>query len=311
MKRYYIGERLINLIDCSISYMEYGCDQVLHSHEAIEMVYTIAGQGEHIVNGQAVKTKRGSLIIMDSNCTYEIKMWETMKYYNIMFRGSFLNMNLDKESTLGQVLDKAYGYNLSDDFLKVDFKDEETAQKVSEIFFEILDESVRKENRYENVVRSDLDIIINMILRRADSQVAEVDDMFFSEVMEYVQNQSNNALSLVDAAKRFNYDPDHFSRKLKNCCGMTFKQLVISKKLSDVIYNLMLVSYNSNGVMQKIVAKDNVDVVNGSASVELIPEETFANGTVIKAHIWDSLSDMRPITNITGNSTELTITTAE
>lgn len=239
MKKYNIEERMINFTDCSVSYMEYGCDQLLHSHDGIEMVYVIAGQGEQIVNGKHMKAKRGSLLIMDSNCTHEIKMWETMKYYNIMFRGSFLDKNIDKTAGLSEVFDKVYGYDFSGDFLNADFTDEETIQKLSELFFEILSEGVKKEKRYEHLVRSRLDIIINTFLRRVDSFVKEEDNIFFSKVMDYIQGNHSDSLILKDVAKHFNYDSDHFSKKLKSCCGMSFKQLIIRKKLSDVIYNLL------------------------------------------------------------------------
>lgn len=251
MKKYNIEGRLINFKDCSVSYIEYACDQHNHLHDGIEMVFIVAGQGEQIANGKPIKAKRGSLLIMDSVCSHEIKMWETMKYYSIMFRGSFFCKDINKNASLGEVLYKVYGYNFSGDFISIDFTEEEMIQKISELFFEILVKSVKKEKRFEKMVRSRIDIIVNTVLRRLDSAVKEEDNLFFSDVMDYIQGNHSNTLTLKDVAKHFNYDSDYFSKKLKNYCGMSFKQLVIKKKLSDVIYNLLETDEPIETIIQK------------------------------------------------------------
>lgn len=69
-------------------------------------------------------------------------------------------------------------------------------------------------------------------------------------------------------------------------------QYILQKKLLKLLYN------------------DDVEVVDGTAVLEFIPEDVFQNGTVIKAFIWDSLSGMNAIDNITGASDSITINTA-
>ena len=239
MKRYYLKNGQIALGDCSVNYTEYSCNTLEHEHEAIELVYVISGSGEHVVNDTSVMAKRGSLLIMNHNCTHEIRMLETMKYYNIMFKASFIDNSLNENDDLKTLLNKRFSFEFSDDFLAVDFEDEESIQRVDRLFYDILGESIKKENRCIDMVRCYIDGIIHLMLRRVGTSASNEDDLFFKNVTKYVIKNSGEKLSLADAAKEFRYDPDYFSKKLKRSGGMTFTQLVLRKKLSDAIYNLL------------------------------------------------------------------------
>ena len=72
----------------------------------------------------------------------------------------------------------------------------------------------------------------------------------------------------------------------------------------------VLVSYIGT-VMDKVLYNNDVEVVDGVAELEFIPDDVFENGTVVKGFIWDSLSGMNAIDNLTGKSNSITINTAE
>ena len=88
MKRFKIENEQLS---CDVKYIEYGCDEKSHVHDGIEIIYIVAGRGEHKINDVSHRVQRGSLIIIDYECVHSVKIWETTKYYNILFRADFLN----------------------------------------------------------------------------------------------------------------------------------------------------------------------------------------------------------------------------
>lgn len=77
--------------------------------------------------------------MMDYNCVHSFKMWETMKYYNILFKASFLDKNMERDASLKELLKTNYEYVLTDKFLHIRLN-EEAAKKIEDLFLEILEE---------------------------------------------------------------------------------------------------------------------------------------------------------------------------
>lgn len=236
--------------DIKVNYMEYGHDEDCHTHDGIEMVYIIAGQGEHIINDKVIRTRRGSLIMMDYNCVHSFKMWETMKYYNILFKASFLGKDIERDAGLKELLKSYYEYDLNDRFLHVELN-EEAAQKVEDLFFEVLEEGIKKKDRYTELIRCHIDEILNLMLRNMNMQNNNDDDLVFTEAINYISENCDKSLQLEDVAKKFNYKPRYFSNKLKEYCGLSFKQLLIRNRLSNVMYYLCQTQESIDVIIQK------------------------------------------------------------
>lgn len=236
--------------DIKVTYLEYGHDEDCHTHDGIEIVYIIAGQGEHFINDKVIRTQSGSLIMMDYNCVHSFKMWETMKYYNILFKASFLDKNIERDASLKELLKTNYEYVLNDKFLHIRLN-EEAAQKIEDLFYEILEEGKKKEDRYQEMVRCHIDEIFNLMLRNMSMQNNYDDDSFLLEVINYIRENCEKPLQLEEVAKQFNYNSRYFSNKLKECCGLSFKQLLIRNRLSNVIYYLFKTEDSIDVIIQK------------------------------------------------------------
>lgn len=245
-----VDEGVFKHKDIKVTYLEYGHDEDCHTHDGIEIVYIIAGQGEPFINDNVIRTQRGSLIMMDYNCVHSFKMWETMKYYNILFKASFLDKDLERNASLKELLKTNYEYALTDKFLHIKFN-AETSQKVEDLFFEILEECKKREDRYQEIVRCHIDEIFNLMLRNMSMQNNDDDDLFFLEAINYIRENCDKALQLDDVAKKFNYNSRYFSNKLKEYCGLSFKQLLIRNRLSNVIYYLFQTQDSIDVIIQK------------------------------------------------------------
>lgn len=230
-------EKNLGRDDVDIRFVEYGHSEASHTHDGIELACVFSGQGENIINDEIIRSKRGTIIIMNYNCVHGIRVWETMKYYNIIFKASFLNENLKRDADLNEILKKHFKYNTKNDFLYAELEDEETVQKFERLFFEIFSEGLEKKERYADLVRCYLDEIINLFLRNTEQKNNDV-DLLLSQIIDYIGNNSTQNLQLEDVAKKFNYKPKYLSNKLKEYCGLSFKQLLIKKRLDKVIYYL-------------------------------------------------------------------------
>lgn len=54
---------------------------------------------------------------------------------------------------------------------------------------------------------------------------------FAQRIYEYVRSYSHKPLTVTDVADAFGYHPDHLSRVLKNCYGMTLKRVIAKQRI--------------------------------------------------------------------------------
>lgn len=244
-------QRLVHFGDFSMSYSKYGHEESKHTHDGIELVYIVSGNGEHIVNGNVLKAKKGTLCIMDYNCVHQIRMWENMEYYNILFKASFLDRRLKRETGLKELMQKYYHFDITDGFFCVDVNGETEQSRVEQLFFEMLCEGMEKKERYAELTRCCLDEVLNLMLRNWQRESDIFIDRNMAAAMSYIRENSDSMLQLNEVAARFNYVPKYFSQKLKDYCGMSFKQLLTAKRLADVINDLLETDLPMNEIILK------------------------------------------------------------
>lgn len=220
--------------DVNVCYNEYGHSEPTHLHEGMELMFIVSGQGENIVNGKTVKVKRGSVIIVESECFHCVNNWETMKYYSVLFKTSFLDESMKNDENLRHLLKKRYNYNLTGDFLYAALE-EDSLQMMEELFLGMIREELEKRERYIYLMRCYFDGIMNLILREAVKENND-EDLLFSQIVNYIGENSAKNLRIEDVAERFNYNSRYISNKLKEYCGLSFKQLIMKKRLDNVIY---------------------------------------------------------------------------
>lgn len=251
MRCFSIGDEPMKRDDIDIRYIEYGCDEPEHSHDAIEIAYVVSGRGEHIINNKSLRAERGFLVVIDYSCVHSFRIWENMKYYNLLLKSSFLSKTLDKQAGLANLFKEHYDFETADGFLYTKFSDSATAQKVEDLFFEILSEGIQKKSRHIGMIKSHVDEIINLLLRNLSEQRTSEPDAVIAEAMQYIGDNCNSLLRLEEVAGKFNYNPKYFSNKLKEYCGLSFKQLLLSKRLSNVIDNLWKTEDTIDDIIEK------------------------------------------------------------
>ena len=253
MKNYTINsDSLLNNKNIDFKFVEFSCDEQVHSHKGIEIVYVVAGLGEHVVDDNRIRMKKGSLLIMNNDCKHRFENIDPMKYYNLLLNPKFLSEKFNKGDSL-DTLFKFYGFDISEKFIHINLDASNEIKKVEGLFFDIMEEEIREEIGFTNFIQIRVAEIINIIARKYNERgsLNEKVSLVFNEAMDYIKSNCCRELELEDIAAKFGYDPVYFSRKLKKHFGFSFKQLVIKKRLDRVLYYLWLDNNSIDDIMYK------------------------------------------------------------
>ena len=78
----------------AIWYDEYCPDEPEHTHGFIEIVFVEDGKGIHFVNGEAISTESGAILVMDSSCLHGYVNINSLTHYNLCFSPEFFQSDL-------------------------------------------------------------------------------------------------------------------------------------------------------------------------------------------------------------------------
>ena len=259
MERFYIKNDFnMRNEQIGIVFIEYAHEQNKHVHEGVEIVYIVEGKNEHTINNERVKAQKGSLILLNKDCVHSFTNLEATKYYNVMFLPSFLSPSLDKSDTISDIF-KAYGSETKKDFIALHFQDEQI-EYIQGLFSSMFNESVLKDVGYLNFVQAKLNELIITIVRAAAKENSTNYAIkkgkryaLLDSVMDYITDHCCETLYLEDVATLFGYESTHFSRILKQEVGLSFKQLVIRKRLDKALTEI----WCNKGTIEEIIPKYN------------------------------------------------------
>ena len=254
MKKFGIGRKTLfnsELID--FIFVEYGCDEGQHTHDSTEMVYIVGGNGEEFVNGNVIKAEAGTMIIMNKNCIHSFNSTMPLKYYNILFSPRLLGDDMDSDTNFATIFKKmGFTTEIEADYICVHFKEPSKRAKMQELFRSLMREGVRGEQGSLYAAKIKLEEILLIVARNyKSSNISNEYSADFCAVMEYIDAHCTEKLMLADVAKRFGYDKDYFSRIIKKNCNMSFKQLIVNKRVSKTLYYVWNTDENVESIMEK------------------------------------------------------------
>ena len=251
MKCYSIDNSIAIRDDIDIKYIEFGADEPRHTHDGLEILYIVRGCGEHSIDDEVVTVKQGTLIIVDFDSVHSINTWETMSYYNILLKPRFLTNNSSAASNLKELMKEHYDYDFDEKFLMVEFVEEEIRKQIEALFFCILREAVDKKERYSHLIRHNLENIINITIRQMNEKCIFKNDPHLNEVINYIGQNCARNLKIDEVAKKFSYTPKYLISKIKEYSGLSFKQILLNRRLNNVIEDLWRSDEPIDAVIEK------------------------------------------------------------
>lgn len=241
----------------------------LHTHEFIEITYIFSGEGIHKINGVSYPVKRGDLLFINYTNTHYFKPTDKFTYCNINLLPSFVSSELiNSENAMDLLMLSTFNTLYSD--IKalrplIHFQKNE-ADEVEVLIEDMLREFNNREKDYKTAIKSLLTILLIKIFRKMQSEDniggIEKTGRLTPEIIEYIENNCFEKISLKDLAERSFYNPSYFSRMFKNCYGITLSTFIQKQRIkkaqellieSDISVNKICtyVGYNDKTLFYK------------------------------------------------------------
>lgn len=216
----------------------------LHRHKVIEINYIYSGQCTQVIDGKEIVLNTGDVCLLDRNTLHSIHKTNeediviTIDMRKEYFTNGFL-YKLSNQGIVSKFLVNAILDNTDEKHFII-FRSENDSEL--RLFFErMLCEYYDKEKSNE-VIDAYMIIILSKLLKifkRGHSLDFESDKpILILDILEYLE-ENYMSTSLGEAADQFGFHPTYFSNYIKKQTGKTFKELIISKKMTTACFYLM------------------------------------------------------------------------
>lgn len=217
-------------------------ESLVHKHDFIELIYVLSGSASHFIDGTEYKVTKGDLLLIDTDQVHYFRTESSVLQANMILLPDFLSKNLRSDHTALDVF-AYFLYNSeyeADDMFRtplIHFRGNDLIAADS-IVNTMCDEIVNKENNYAEIVSNYLNILFYMIIRNVeDSSTHIMHDIrsIIPGIIEYIESNSSEQITLNEIAKKYYYSPSYFSRAFKKNFGVTFSAYLQNVRIQNVI----------------------------------------------------------------------------
>ena len=212
-----------------------------HSHEFIELVYTLSGKGTHRVDGKEYHVRNGDLLVINFHHRHTVFPTENLTYVDVMLKPEYVSEALKGTEDLFLLLKLNDFADLSEhvrsDNLLLHFDPRE--RKKLEFLLEITREEQEKTLSAANLIlHSSLAILLSYVFRKmAESQPMRIS--INDRLLSYIRESSGTPLKIAELAARCGYTTEHFSRRFKNFTGVSPACFVMNCRLDKAKEELL------------------------------------------------------------------------
>ena len=222
-----------------------------HSHDFIELVFVLEGQGTHTIDGKDYVIVNGSFFSVAAGQTHSLLFDEHAEYYNIFLSVPFLeNFSLGLKDDISGY-DLVLGYTAS----PAVYFDQDTVTLISRIFQEI-----NSEFNGQNPLRKEtIHTLFRLLLLQVHRAQLESKNtgrtrahMALPQVLDYINAHFTEPIRLHWLAEKYNYNPAYFGRLFRRSYGTSFEAYLQKKRISYAKELLVTTNYSVDNILQKI-----------------------------------------------------------
>ena len=206
-----------------INFVDLKKEEKEHTHNFIEIVYTLDGKGIHYVDGQEYRVKGGDVLVINYHRKHAVVPVENLRYADIMLKPGFLNDALRGTDDIFLLLRLSSFMDMSSLIIKenllLHFEGDER-KKIEFLIRWVQDEQQGHAPGRDMVLHSAISMILSIIFRKM-TEDPTVRLSVNEYLLEYVKRNCCNHLYINDLAARCGYTPEHFSRIFKKYTGQT------------------------------------------------------------------------------------------
>lgn len=251
-------------------------ESIVHKHDFLELCYIISGNATHYVDGIPFELTKGDLLVIDTDQTHYYKSEGGVLYANMILLPDFISDNLHSNHT---ALDVFAYYLYNSEFrsengstkpLLVSFRGNDLIS-ADGIVNSMCDELLSKESNYVEVVSSYLNILFYLIIRNIeksnnDNVMHDIRDMI-PGIIEYIEGNCGNQITLNEVAAKYFYSPSYFSRAFKKYFGTPFSSYVQNIRIQKIIKLLEDSSLSIEEISERIGYNDKRELYRAFKNV--------------------------------------------
>lgn len=229
-----------------------------HRHDFIEITYIVNGEGIHEIGGNNYNIVGGSLFFIDCNQIHSMNITKETNYYEILLSPSFISDTLKDCGSVDTIL----YYLMDGSENKLDYNSPVISFSKDEIimvenFFKLMyNEFTKKREGYLIVIKSYLYLILMMMIRairqNKNTETLLAKDKLLPTVIEYVNDNFCEKISMSDVGRRYSYNPSYFSRIFKSTYGVNFSTYIQKKRIEKAVELLKDTNLNVDQICKKI-----------------------------------------------------------
>ncbi|MDF2590130.1 MAG: AraC family transcriptional regulator [Anaerocolumna sp.] len=231
-----------------------------HLHDYIEILFTISGEFQIVLNTKEYYFSAGDMVLINSNEIHNVNSLSDgpNKYIVIKFEPEILYTTTQSLFEMKYVMP----FILNESTHQKIFKKEEIEKSViPNIIYGILEEYTNKTYGYELAIRANIYNLFLYILRHWNAQNIDLNinqdinqDMVrrLQVVFDYVDNNYQNEITSLDMANLCNLSYSYFSRAFKKVMKKNFKEYLNYVRISKAEKFLTTSDLNITEVAMKV-----------------------------------------------------------
>lgn len=232
-----------------------------HTHEFAELVYVSSGTGAQVVDGVSYPVRRGTVIFINYGSVHNIVPETPMTQMNVLISPGFISRELAGCDNFLDILALSQFAELRE------FTGAEIPYTVFEgeelLFFEslfrrMLDEFNGKKLGYEAEIRGCLSVIFSELVRRLTGG-NRPPCRIPSGILDYIDANLGEKLTAEKIAERCFYNPNYLSEVFRKTYGMTLKDYIRGRRVSEAARLLRLTDLSIDEIMYRVGFTNRTD----------------------------------------------------
>lgn len=218
-----------------------------HTHDFIEIVFVINGDGIHTVDDVDYPLTAGSFFVVDNGKTHSIIPSVTTEYFNIFLTVDYVK-KMKLYDTNGNQM-SAYDYLVTSENNPVaTYFAADTAAVLEKLFDSMLLEFGSKEQLYNEAVRAYLKLILVSWIRfrkkSHNTPSAKSPQAALPRIIDFINKHYDEKITLAEIASKYSYNPAYFGRLFKKSYNMSFNQYLYKRRIDAACE--LLITTNQN-----------------------------------------------------------------
>ncbi|KRG13144.1 AraC family transcriptional regulator [Lederbergia galactosidilytica] len=211
----------------------------VHSHDFVELVYVVKGEGRHVFEGQSYQIQTNDVFIINPGevHTFEIEVGKKIDIINCLFLPNLIQDSLLKELGVSQSMDYFYIHPFLDNkerFHHLLNLKGIYAERLHSLLEGMMYEYRGEGSCYSTLIRLQLVELLILLSRiyneqqnkQLDSSAVESSSLLVQRVCGYLARNYDQKISIPSLCKLFTISPRHLNRLFKQETNQTIVEML-------------------------------------------------------------------------------------